>query len=277
MKNTRSNNRRDFIKKLGLGTAVISGLGISKAAGNPLPPGTNDYAHFFSKNDTVLLQGDSITDAGRDKKKQLYNDADSLGRGYALLLASELLASMPDKNLKIYNRGISGNKVFQLADRWDADCLDLKPNVLSILIGVNDYWHMRNGKYEGTPEIYETDYKKLLDRTLKALTDVKLIICEPFVLANTKAVDDSWLEEFSKYQAIASKIAKEYEATWVPFQAAFSNAVKEANEEYWTRDGVHPSVAGAQLMTDTWLKTISKKSRMLQPDNIPHRISPDAI
>ena len=98
----------------------------------------------------VLFQGDSITDAGREKEKQLPNSAWSFGNGYAMLAAANMLNSMPEKELVIYNRGISGNKVYQLAERWDADCLDLKPAVLSILIGVNDYWHTRNGSYNGT-------------------------------------------------------------------------------------------------------------------------------
>jgi lysophospholipase L1-like esterase len=93
--------------------------------------------------------------------------------------------------LKFFNRGISGSKVYQLAERWQVDCLDLKPNVLSILIGVNDFWHKQKMQYDGTLEKYESDYRALVKRTKSALPDVKLIICEPFLL-NFGAVDDSW-------------------------------------------------------------------------------------
>ena len=85
------------------------------------------------------------------------------------------LADKAGYALKIYNRGISGNKVFQLADRWDKDCLDLRPDVISILIGVNDIWHSLNGNYDGTVEKYDNDYRALLTRTLKALPEVKLV------------------------------------------------------------------------------------------------------
>ena len=99
-----------------------------------------------------------------------------------MLAAAALLEKYASLNLKIYNKGISGNKVFQLAERWDKDCLELKPDVLSILIGVNDIWHKLNGQYNGTVEIYRKDYIALLERTKKALPDVKLIICEPFAV-----------------------------------------------------------------------------------------------
>ena len=205
----------------------------------------------------ILFQGDSITDAGRNKQNQIPNDGRAFGWGYANLIASRLLAEWPEKKLTFHNRGISGNKVYQLAERWQEDCLDLKPDILSILIGVNDYWHFRQGRYEGTPEIYETDYRQLLRRTFEVLPDVKLLICEPFILSNTSAVDDSWLKPFSKYQEIAVKLADEFGTILVPFQKAFTEAVELAPESYWAGDGVHPSMAGAQLMAETWLKALS--------------------
>ncbi len=215
-----------------------------------------DITDFFSQGDVVLFQGDSITDAGREKKNESANNGASFGGGYAFLLAAWLLEEMANKELTIYNRGISGNKVFQLSNRWDKDCLDLKPNVLSILIGVNDYWHFRNGKYDGTPEVYENDFRKLLARTRNRLPDIKLIICQPFVLTGTRAVDESWLEPFSAYQKIAADISKEFGATWAPFQSAFDKALDRAPATYWTHDGVHPSMAGAQLMAESWLAAL---------------------
>ena len=126
----------------------------------------------------VLFQGDSITDAGRNREQEQANNPWGFGVGYVNHIASWLLEEMPGKDLQIYNRGISGNKVYQLAERWEKDCLDLRPDLLSILIGVNDYWHLRNGVYEGTPEIYEQDYRSLLTLTREALPDIKLVICE---------------------------------------------------------------------------------------------------
>ena len=130
----------------------------------------------------ILFQGDSITDAGRIRKAKGPNDLAGLGRGYPLLLAGALLSEYPQKQLQIFNRGISGNKVPDLDRRWEKDTLALKPDVLSILIGVNDIWHKLSGRYNGTVEDYETGYRALLKRTLEALPDVRIVICEPFVL-----------------------------------------------------------------------------------------------
>lgn len=248
-------SRRKFFFKSAAGTAAIASIPaivsscISKED-------TEDRESIFAEGDTVLFQGDSITDAGREKKRELPNNAWSFGNGYALMAASHLLNSMPEKNLTIYNRGISGNKVFQLADRWNKDCLDLKPDVLSILIGVNDYWHKRNGNYDGTVEIYENDYMELLERTKEALPDVELVLCEPFYVLKTSAVDETWVEPMKQYQAAAKRVSDAFGTLWVPYQSVFDEAVKHAPGTYWTGDGVHPSMAGAQLMAEAWLKVV---------------------
>lgn len=210
----------------------------------------------MKKGDVVLFQGDSITDAGREKERELPNNPQSFGSGYAFLAASRLMNELPELELTLYNRGISGNKVYQLAERWQKDCLDLNPNLLSILIGVNDYWHMRNGEYNGTSEIYENDYRALMQRTAGELPGVRLVICEPFAVVNTSAVNESWLEPLKEYQVAAKRIADEFNAVWVPFQKVFDEAVKHAPAKYWTGDGVHPSMAGAQLMAEAWLRAI---------------------
>ena len=213
---------------------------------------------LIGKGDVVLLQGDSITDAGRNRNREdNANDRSALGGGYAFFIAAQLLAVQRDPELKIYNRGISGNKVFQLADRWDKDCLDLKPDVLSILIGVNDIWHKLNGQYDGTIEIYERDYRALLERTRRQLPQIKLVICEPFVL-RCGAVNEKWFPDFDGYRAAARKVAKAFDAVFVPFQSMFDEASKDAPPAYWAGDGVHPTIAGAQLMAQTWLDTVSK-------------------
>ncbi len=205
---------------------------------------------------TILFQGDSITDGGREKTHELPNSGSSFGGGYAFLAASALLAKFPSSGLSVYNRGISGNKVHQLAERWEKDCIGLSPNVLSILIGVNDYWHMRSGNYDGNVERYTTDFRALLSQTKQALPGVKLVICQPFVLPGTTAVDESWLEPFAPYQTSAAMLAKEFQTTWVPFQETFNEAMKHAPAPYWAHDGVHPSMAGSWLMAAAWLKAV---------------------
>ncbi|MDA0658983.1 MAG: SGNH/GDSL hydrolase family protein [Planctomycetota bacterium] len=208
--------------------------------------------------DTILFQGDSITDASRSRDAQNQENAQAqMGSGYAWLAASSLLVDYPAANLKIYNRGISGNKVFQLNERWKVDCVDLQPDVLSILIGVNDYWHNKVGDYKGTIETYATDYRKLLERTHKELPDVKLVLCEPF-LAVCGNVDATWLPTFQEFSEVAHKLAEEFHATWVPFHAMIQRASQVALPEVWAKDGVHPSADGASLMAHTWLRAVGE-------------------
>ena len=139
----------------------------------------------LTKGDVILFQGDSITDAGREKKNPTANKG--LGRGYPNVLATSLRKDYADLDLQIHNRGISGNKVPDLDRRWDRDCIQLKPQLLSILIGVNDIWHMLNGRYKGTAESYRDGYAALLERTKKALPETTLVVCEPFVLMSGTA------------------------------------------------------------------------------------------
>jgi lysophospholipase L1-like esterase len=251
-------NRRGFLRNAVAGSAALtaipeilsaamhsSGSGKHKSTFDALPAGS-----------VVLFQGDSITDAGREKEKQLPNSTGSFGTGYALMAAASILNAEASKNFLIYNRGISGNKVYQLADRWQKDCFDLNPALLSILIGVNDFWHKLNGKYEGTIKKYETDYRQLLTLTTKMIPNIRLVICEPFAVKGCSAVDDRWFPEFDLYRHAAEKLAKEFNAIFVPCQSIFDEALKRAPGTYWTLDGVHPSMAGASLMAEAWLKAV---------------------
>jgi lysophospholipase L1-like esterase len=243
--------RRDFLRNTSLASLMAFSLPQIVEAAMPKAPSLK-----LSKDDIILFQGDSITDASRKKDDNNFNNPASLGTGYVVQAAGELLLNHADKNLKIYNKGISGNKVFQLAARWDKECLEIKPTVLSILIGVNDYWHKHDGKYDGTVEIYKKDLKALLERTKNALPNVKLVIGEPFALNGIKAVKDSWYPEFDTYRVAAKEIAKEFNAVFVPYQKVFDEASKVAPGVYWTADGVHPTLAGAKLMASAWLKAV---------------------
>lgn len=210
----------------------------------------------LNMNDVVLFQGDSITDAGRDKANANPNDMGALGRGYAAMIASSLLGTNPAKKLQCFNRGISGHKVPDLDARWQADTIDLKPAILSILIGVNDMWHMRSGKYDGTVADYETGLNALLAKTREALPDTRLVICEPFILP-CGAIDETWHPEFDERRAVANAAAKNAKALWVPFQSMFDEAISEETPaNYWAGDGVHPTMAGHALMAATWLDVV---------------------
>jgi len=167
-----------------------------------------DHLVDIPDGQTILFQGDSITDAGRNRSHYYANQGGGMGSGYVKHAVTSLMGRHADKDLQFYNRGISGHRVFELANRWTDDCLYLQPDVLSILIGVNDFWHIIDFGYSGTVEIYERDYNLLLDRTLKELPDVKLIIGEPFVLYDGTAIKvDQWLGVFDKYQSAARRVA----------------------------------------------------------------------
>jgi lysophospholipase L1-like esterase len=242
--------RRTFIKTTAVGVGVAGLAQLADSA--PVTRSSLRVAH----GDVILFQGDSITDTGRSREKEgAANEQAGLGNGYASIAAAALLLDHPKADLRIFNRGISGNKVFQLSERWEKDCLSLKPNLLSILIGVNDIWHTLNGNYQGTAEIYERDYRALLERTRQTLPKVKLVICEPFVL-RCGAVGDKWFPEFDHYRAAAKRVADHFHATFVPFQGMFNEAVKYAPPEHWAKDGVHPSSAGAALMAHAWLRKV---------------------
>jgi lysophospholipase L1-like esterase len=270
MIDTHNSNPQDWKRRAFLKSSAVA-LGAGGFA--VLAPASGDAAEdrtagtspsLIARDNVILFQGDSITDWGRSRERAgvpndpaaLGSGQGDLGPGYAWLAAVELLTDRPQDGLKIFNRGISGNKVFQLADRWQADCLDLKPDVLSVLIGVNDYWHTLTSGYHGTVEIYEKDYRALTERTLKALPAVKLIICEPFAL-HYGSVDETWTSGFAPYRAAAKRVAEACRATFIPFQTRFDEAIKYAPPQHWSKDGVHPAVAGSALMAYAWAKAVN--------------------
>ena len=204
----------------------------------------------------VLFQGDSITDCGRDRQAAEPNLARALATGYPLLVAAQHLSQHPDAGLRFFNRGVSGNTVPDLDARWQADALDLKPDVLSILIGVNDIWHKLNGTYHGTVEQYETQYDALLARTRRALPDVRLVVLEPFVL-RTGAVTDAWFPEFDQRRAVAARVASRAGATFIPLHELFQRLSAQSPPAYWAVDGVHPTVAGHGVIAQQWLQKIA--------------------
>jgi len=162
-----------------------------------------------------------------------------------------VLAARPGGALRFYNRGISGNKVPDLQQRWTTDTIDLKPDVLSILIGVNDFWHKLDHGYNGTVQDYEQQYNALLDATREALPHVHVIVLEPFVL-RTGAVDARWFPEFDQRRAAAARVAARARATFVPLQTVFNQQARAAPPEYWASDGVHPTPAGHAVIAEQW-------------------------
>jgi lysophospholipase L1-like esterase len=210
---------------------------------------------------TLLFQGDSITDAGRDRGLSQPNDPRALGGGYPALIGVGLMsgdvpgpALWPEAAWRVFNRGISGNRILDLESRWNEDALAIAPDVLSILIGVNDTWRGQdNPPLWVSLETYEQRYRGLLERTRQALPETRLILCEPFVL-RCGHVTDAWFPEFDQRRAIVRGLAEAFDARFVPFQSAFDEAAELAPPSAWAHDGVHPSVGGFQVMAQTWLK-----------------------
>jgi lysophospholipase L1-like esterase len=229
--------RRDFLAA----TAALAG---SRWLPEPAPRQAR-----ASNGKVILFQGDSITDCGRDRSVTEPNTGAGLGNGYPLLIASELLEARPREGLRFYNRGISGNKVPDLLQRWTADAIDLKPDVLTILIGVNDFWHKLGGGYSGTVQDYEIQYTTLVSQTRKALPHTHIVILEPFVL-RCGAVDDRWFPEFDDRRAAAWRVANVQHATFVELQSVFDARARATTPEFWAADGVHPTPAGHGLLAE---------------------------
>ena len=203
------------------------------------------------KNLKILFQGDSITDCQRNRELESPNVG--LGAGYVYLTAAKLRARHPEADLSIFNRGISGHRIVDLYARWKIDCINLHPDVLSILVGINDTWHHFNINNGVSPSRYERFYREILEWTKKELPEIKLILCEPFALP-IGAVDKSWIPEVDERRAIVKKLAGQFDTAFVPFQTIFNEAGKHAPPKYWSGDGVHPSLAGHELMSEAWLK-----------------------
>lgn len=227
---------------------VLGALGSTASAAQaaPLKP-------TLKKGSVILFQGDSITDEGRKKDIDAPNDTKALGRGYAAMAAGAIMADNVELELKFYNRGISGNKVPDLDARWQEDCINLKPDILSILIGVNDLWHTLafGRKYKGTIEDYEKGYSALIDKTKKELPNCNIVICEPFT---TRDSED--FKVLADYGAVAKKLATEKGLLFVPYQSIFDEVVKTAPAPFWLWDGIHPSVPGHTLMMQKWREVL---------------------
>lgn len=243
---TQSGISRRSMLQTAASLGALGALGAWRAEVRAAAPKTQ-----LKQGGIILFQGDSITDAGRNKGKTEPNVVDALGRGYAVVAAGEILGQHAGLQLKVYNRGISGHKVPDLAKRWQRDAVDLKPDILSILIGVNDIWHKLGGRYDGTVATYETGYRELLQRTRKELPGARVVVCEPFVL-RCGAINDSWFPEFDQRRAVAKKLAEELKLDFVPFQTVFDRATECAPPNFWAGDGVHPTLAGHALMAQTW-------------------------
>lgn len=211
----------------------------------------------------ILFQGDSITDAGRDRNSSgVYT---TRGFGYATMVAGELGFECPEE-YEFYNRGVSGNRVLDLYARIVNDTLNLKPDYLSILIGVNDVWHgidWANGT--GFERFYNV-YSMFVKEIKAELPNIKIMILEPFVLEGAATANrEDQPERFSIFKSgvlkmaeLAKKVAEENNLKFVPLQEKFEKAAENTEQTYWLGDGVHPTAMGHELIKREWLKAFGE-------------------
>ncbi len=199
----------------------------------------------------ILFQGDSITDFGRD-----YADIAHFGRGYALLVKAELGFENPGK-YEFINKGISGNRITDVYARIKSDIINLKPDVMSLLIGVNDVWHDFKESPNGVDaDKYYKIYDLLIEEVKTALPEIKIMIFEPFVL-KASATEEKWelfKKEVLKRAEMAKKIALKHNLPFVELQKGFDELEKSMEASYWLYDGVHPTPMGHEFIKKEWIK-----------------------
>ncbi len=208
----------------------------------------------------ILFFGDSVTDAGRNRNPEDRAKQSALGVGYVRSIGDRLVGSAPDK-YTIVNRGISGNRIVDLYARIKCHLWNEEPDVVSILIGINDIWHEITAHNGVDLERYEKVYRMILEDTKKRLPNIQFVLCEPFVVEGsstcaTEEMPDRYerFQEVYKYAEVTKKLAEEYGCYFLPLQAKFDEAVAKLGASYYAPDGVHPNVGGSALIATEWMK-----------------------
>ncbi len=213
---------------------------------------------FKMKNgDVILFQGDSITDGNRGRSE----DPNHIhGHGYQYIIASEMYADNTDIDFDVVNRGVSGDRIAQLYGRWKEDCLNLKPTVVSILIGINDCNSVYQNNNGSLPERYKKIYRYMLDEVLEQNPDALLVIMEPFFGASKDEAHHEYMSAHAReYGKAAKEIAEEYGAVFVPLQDMFDEYAKHTDIFKLIWDGVHPTTGGHQLIARRWKECVEAK------------------
>ncbi len=201
---------------------------------------------------TILFQGDSITDCGRREEK------DNLGFGYARMVTQALTKKYPQKSFTFYNRGISGNRTFDLKGRWRSECLDLKPDVMTILIGINDVWR----KVDSNDYTSDEAFADNLEYLLKSVKEkgVKIIVLEPFLIPCGAGVREGMREELDAKLRVLRPVASKYADRYIALDGLFYEEAINNNKpsEYYSGDGVHPSEDGHKFIAGKVIEAIEK-------------------
>lgn len=210
------------------------------------------------KNEILLFQGDSITDGARGRNQDLNH---IMGHGYQYIVGARLSVDNIGRNIKLYNRGVSGNRVSDLYARWLEDTINLKPTMLSIMIGVNDAYFKYTDNSGSDDVRYEKIYRMLLDEVCKYNPDIRLVLMEPFVgeCHDSEEKRKFFREYTESIRPVVKSIANDYNAAFVPLQDMFDEYSKiiESKELMW--DGIHPTIIGHELIARQWLSCVEKK------------------
>ncbi|MFD2706077.1 SGNH/GDSL hydrolase family protein [Salibacterium lacus] len=209
----------------------------------------------WKSNDRLVLIGDSITENGR------LQDTESIGQGYVRLVHDYLLTRHPSLKLDICNQGIGGDRVSDLTERWEEDVLELKPDWLSISIGINDVWRQldRPEIEQVYPETFEEMYENLLLQTKKH-TNAQLILMEPTIIHESPVSEGNKL--LQPYVKTVQHLAEKYDALLVPAHQAFLDYLNAETGTALTTDGVHMNTKGDMLMASTWLESVYQHSKV---------------
>jgi len=203
---------------------------------------------MIKKNALVLFQGDSVTDCGRSREDDHY-----LGSGYPNMTAAWFGTLHPERSVRFINKGISGNRSIDLVNRWKKDCLDLKPDVVSILIGINDTWRRFDRNDPTSVDAYRENYRRILTELRKNL-DADIILLEPFLLSVTEEQKTAWREDLDPKIHAVRELAREFDAALVPLDGIFAAASARKSPQFWAADGVHPTPEGHAMISRYWLE-----------------------
>ena len=199
----------------------------------------------------ILFQGDSVTDAGRDR-----SDPHDMGNGYPRYASAMIQDSFPNTEFEFFNLGISGNRTEHLVERLEADFIEIQPDIVSILIGVNDVWHHYAFEYvETTDEQFEANYRKVLDN-LKSRTNARILLIQPFLLETVAPAKQELCEELARKQAIVKRLADEYADAYLPLDEVL-HSMTEEEPAYYAADGVHPTGDGACYIAEHYLHAVT--------------------
>lgn len=205
---------------------------------------------MLKKDSTLLFQGDSITDCGR-----IYDDPTNLGLGYPKMIAEYLKTFYSSLNITVLNRGISGNRVVDLQGRWDKDCLDLNPDFVSIMIGVNDMWRRFDSNDPTSAKDYYDRYHDILLQIKTKNPNCEILLIEPFLLMTREDFID-WHFDLDEKIEMVRKLSREFKTKYLALDGIFAELSTDIDPSYWSQDGVHPTDEGHSLISRKWIEKV---------------------